>query len=174
MDPDITNFEYILESNDPDKDFEYFWMSLKEIINKLSNNILKNQINLTSNLLNSHKKKKEYTIIFYKINDFLKRNIHDIISVIIEKYIESSNNINIIDDIIFVINKWKKISPTFNSDLMEINLLKYVKLTNDNNSDVVKEIYNCIKSNNNNILLNYAIDNENVFLIDILRQNKVY
>jgi hypothetical protein len=171
MDLNIINFEYILESNDPDKEFEYFWLSLKKIINNQSNNTLINQIKIISDILNCHKVKNEYKMIFYKINDFLKKYISEIISTMLDKYIETSKNIIYINEILDIINRWKKISPNFNLDLMEINLLKYIKMINDNRSEIVIEIYNCMKNYDYITLLNYAINNDNVFLVDILKQH---
>ena len=58
-----------------DRDYEYFWLTLKGIIIILVSDAVKDNINTISNELNILQKHKEYSDIAVKINLFLNENI---------------------------------------------------------------------------------------------------
>jgi len=152
--------------NYPDKEFENFWLNLKDFINELPSREIINICNNLSNELNEHQKNKEYNIIFYKINDFLNKNIKKI-SVILILNFNSSKNLS--KKFIKLIKKWTFLSPKFNTDVIEYDLLRFSKKINTDN-DTFKNILEYINTNDLNKLFQYSLDSHNVYILDLLKK----
>jgi hypothetical protein len=152
--------------NYPDKEFEIFWLNLKDFINDLSSEEITNICNNLSNELNEHQKNKEYNIIFYKINDFLNKNIKKISVILI---LDFNNLKNSSKKFIKLIKKWTYLSPKFNTDVIEYDLLRFSKKINTDN-DTFKKILDYINTNDLNKLFQYSLDYHNVYILDLLKK----
>jgi hypothetical protein len=65
-------YQYILESNNPDKDIEYFWMSYIRTMEKYMHPQEKKYMLKLSATLNTLQKLKEYKNIITKIDNYMK------------------------------------------------------------------------------------------------------
>ena len=70
-------------SQNSDKDYEYFWMTLKDILLNFTNSELGKDMNIVSDILNTLKKNKKYSEISCYINKFILENIDEICSLLI-------------------------------------------------------------------------------------------
>jgi|688.fasta_scaffold90529_2 hypothetical protein len=152
--------------NYPDKEFENFWLNLKDFINELSSIEITIICNNLSNELNEHQKNKEYNIIFYKINDFLNKNIKKISVILISDF---NNSKNLSKKFIKLIKKWTQLLPKFNTDVIEYDLLRFSKKINTNN-DTFKKILDYINTNDLNKFFQYSLDSHNVYILDLLKK----
>lgn len=160
-------FEYILKSDNPDKDLEFFWLTFKLNIERIiKDKKLINQIYELSTELNAHQINKEFDTIFKKINEFLKKNLNQIIKTAILTAPLSDNRI-----LYKNISRWKNISPKFDNNSLEYNLLKIVK-NSEKNYDVIDAIRDYLSENTYdtlNILFETAISLKHAYLIEILK-----
>lgn len=180
-------YNYILENNKIDKDFEYFWCCLKEYINRLimnypnnSNSIViyNNKNKELSILLNKLQAQNNIIEIQYKIQQF----IYDIALLIIDQQLYSELNL-----ILTYIKRWNTIKNNkhkinfINKNINNKQILVIIKIFNillkKTNIDFYNKTINVINKlnddydNNNKILIQFAklsINNKKYGIITIL------
>lgn len=140
-----SDFQYILETNEPDKDLEYFWLTFKDsIINHVGE---KNKINIHkfSSTLNDLQKNKKYDDIHKKISKFMIANINIIIKYIIRTndYTVHLLNTNI--------KRWRKFDVLFDNMANENEFIQFssffekIQKKKSNHKDQADEIKKLIK-----------------------------
>ena len=127
----MANLYYIKNSNDADKNDEYFWLNIKELMLKFASDEINIEINKLSGELNLLQKEKDYQNINDKINIFLKKNINLLCISLFTKYLSDNENntralyisrfVNNLNKWI-IINKDRKIDLLFD-DKLTINLV---------------------------------------------------
>ena len=138
-------------SINPDREYEYFWLTLKTIMLKFSDKDLTEKIIILSEKLNKYQYDKDYDSILIHINLFLLDNIDLICKLIIY-----SKNRDIIYKFSCNLKKWffvlneHKINLTFNSyskfliDIIVLLLNKYIDDDNYNKYNIIIDIINDI------------------------------
>lgn len=110
---------YILQSDNPDKEYEYFWMVFKKSIETLVSPKMKAIIDEYSDVLNKMQKKKEYTKILEKIKEFIDEYL-DTVALYVIAYGSSVNFMRFKTNVY----RWKKIDTGDDvTDCLEINIV---------------------------------------------------
>jgi hypothetical protein len=166
----------ILLSNNPDKDYEFFWYSYKNLINKYLNTEEQKTISYISDKLNHYKTAQKYD----HIKDLISDIIFDFNNDYNYKILQTVNYM----DIIYLYNKltkWQKINKTtnlnnnmfyillsiankcalkYNKNVNYLNILKIIKLI-----DFTKDIQSTIFID----ILKISLENNFATIIDICK-----
>lgn len=153
LDPSISSIEFntekthnhILESNNPDKQMEYFWLTFKDSI--ISHIGEANRLKITnfSDKLNVLKENKKYEAIKEEISNYMKNNI----GVICEFIIKSKKFVAIMH-LHTNITRWKNIDESFQHYIENSVLVNFVFVLS---KMYKKQHTSCDK------VLNYVIEN---------------
>ena len=164
---------YILESENVDKEIEFFWYWFKEYIFRIHRNTQTNK----KYFLRSNKHKEELECISNNLNKFQKEKKYDEIQKNIKNYILSislfiiNNKFNCeLNLILTYIKRWNRITKNqfkINNNIQKNTWQKHVyicikileKYKNSKN-DIVKEIYS----------IDYDIENNKKLFIPIMKQ----
>lgn len=98
------NHDYLLKTNNPDKELEYFWLTFKSIIFSFLDNNQKKEINDLSDLLNALQKDEEYKEIEKNITKYITNHVENIGYVML-----SRNDSYKIHLLITNIKRWKNL-----------------------------------------------------------------
>ena len=135
----MDNHYHLLLTNNPDKYYEYFWISFKHSIYEDSSNYIKNEIDNYSNKMNNCQKQQKYDDILLCIEEFFSNNINRIIA---EIYLSNQLKLGLLRT---NIHRLIKIQPSFIIKSIEYDLL--IVITNMRN----KENYDKMDLINNQI-----------------------
>lgn len=95
------SYDYVLKSDNPDKEIEYFWLTFKNSIQPYVNKEERENITQISDRLNELQKSRQYN----KIETFISKYLHDICYSIL-----MTKNYTEIDHLKTNIKRWEKIS----------------------------------------------------------------
>ena len=170
----------ILSSDNPDKQYEYFWLTFKDaIIEHLPSDLKINIVNLSSTL-NQLQKEKKYDKIFELISNFMNTHIKEICH-----HILISKNYNAVWFLQINIRRWCRINEIFDTNTIDIKLcfilsncmkkdfnnieelfLKIIELVKLYNIPDVNRVY---ITNNIEDIFSFGIENKLTLLLDELR-----
>ena len=91
----MNNYIDLIYSNNPDKDYEIWWYSYKNLITKYLNPFELKEIQVLSSNLNSYKEKKEYDIILYNIYKYYSKYIYNYNNTYLDRILKSGNYFDI-------------------------------------------------------------------------------
>jgi hypothetical protein len=158
----------LLNTNNPDKDIEYFWITFKMCCKKIVNRTILNMIDKLSTDLNAYQQKKDFKSIYENIHLFITENINYIVcDTIINGDIEDAKNVHL------CIVRWKRVSPSFDLSTLEYDLLRIIKNLNEENDNIRTHIKYYIQDPSDIKLITLfelAIRERFVCLIDVLKK----
>lgn len=165
----------VQSSNNPDKDFEYFWLTLKNIVNKHGEIKSKTKINEKSKRFNELQKLKQYDIIKNEINEYIEENISCISKEILMKKTREG-----ISNLYTNLKRWCMYYLNL-ENIMEkcdyccgLNVLgKLIKKGHKCTNDMIEIYYKfCLTKNKYEVkqtyieIFNFALNNNLAFIID--------
>lgn len=157
-------YEYILDTNNPDKELEYFWVTFKNSIMSSLSNEEKNEIVELSNKLNDLQSEERY--------DEIEKYIKNHIELIGYRYIIENNGYKA-RHICVNLNRWKKLTgrKLFNNKNVFNKIIRiYNNIYLKNKTD---DHYNDIKL----LLAKYSTDKNIIHLEKIMNisiEHKIY
>lgn len=159
--------------NDPDYNIELFWYGFKQsMINFYNKQEYYEYINTWSDILNILKKDKKYDIIELKIREYMSLYAFDLIK---------NNRVSYYHDDILISNikRWNKISNTFNfsnsviySRIMIVFMI-YLEIKKMNNYDFLESLESIeknLENNNFDVFIIFALKNNKVKLLELLKK----
>ncbi len=162
----MNKFTNIINSNNPDKYMEYFWLLFKTICSYNINRKTRIEIESKSEILNEYQKSEDYIKIFEEIHNFINTNIN----IIIGDMIMNGKNVDL-ENLLRCIKLWKEIDTTFTPASLEFEILKIVKSINIDKIKIsVNKYLSTKKYDDLMVLFENAIEENHVFLIDILKK----
>lgn len=158
----------LLNTNNPDKDIEYFWLTFKLCCAKFVNRVMLIMIDKLSTELNMHQLNRDFKSIYEDIYLFMMDNINYIIC-------DAIVNCDTIcaKELYVCITRWKRLSPSFNFSTLEYDLLRIIKNLDDDNEKIRSKIQSYVQDPtdiNLLILFELAINEKCVCLIDVLKK----
>lgn len=179
---DISKYSYILDSKNPDKKIEYFWLTLKDCFVEYLNEKQKTKIKQLSKDLDTFQQLKEFNNIIYLITKFLETEfttiswtvIFNLDYTIVAYLLKNIKRWNLLNE---SITKYDKYSFAF------LNILRICEKKISENKNVYKKVPDYVKQvakfeleDNINeatdivyLLAEYAIKNNMVGIIDYIR-----
>lgn len=146
------DLEKLLATSNPDKHYEYFWMTFKTLIYKIVPADLQAIIDIYSSKLNALQKQKNYLEIVITISEFMTNNI---VPIIAHGFVHDSYNV--LRLIRINVRRWMAIDTSFSEDFLQ-NTIEYTLLLPvsnyinksdpriDNVCDYIKDYFkHCIK-----------------------------
>jgi hypothetical protein len=159
---------HILNTNNPDKDIEYFWITFKMCCKKIVNRAILIMFDKLSTDLNLYQQREDFKRIYEDIDLFITENINYIICDVINNGdIQDAKNVHL------CIMRWKRISPSFDLSTLEYDLLRIIKNLNEENDSIRTHIKNYIQDSSEIKLISLfelAIREKFVCLIDVLKK----
>jgi hypothetical protein len=158
--------------NDPDYNIELFWYGFKQsMINFYNKQEYYEHINMWSDILNILKKDKKYDIIELKIREYMSLYAFDLIK---------NNKVSYYHDDILISNikRWNKISTNynFNNNIVYSKILiifmMYLEIKKMNSYDFLESlepIENILENNNFDKFIIFALKNNKVKLLELLK-----
>jgi len=116
----MDNYYYLLLTNNPDKYYEYYWLSFKHSFYESSSVYIKNKIIYYSNIMNLLQKQQKYNDILLCITDFFSNNINRIIA---ETYLLNQGKFGLLKT---NIHRLIKFQPLFIVKSIEYHLLNVI------------------------------------------------
>jgi len=149
------SLESILNTNNIDKEYEFYWIIFKNNIIYLNSNEINNDVNKLSIILNKMQKNKEYNDIKINISNFLLTHLENMCNISL-----ISNNADNIYKVYNLTNSWIKIESDF--------LNKYNDyISNGNVKNIIS--YDLLIVMNNYIKNNYEMyDNTKNYVTQII------
>jgi hypothetical protein len=190
LDPTISSFEFgekvrssathdeVLNSNKPDKQIEYFWLTFKDSIVQYIGKQNAQNISTFSEALNILQKENQYDTIMLEISKYMKSNINTIC-----KFIIRSKQPAPILHLHTNITRWKNIDPSFQKVIDDSILIQFlfvlsriIKKGSDkhvNVLDFVIDTYTCGQLNviKRKELFEYAVKNNICSIVELLLPN---
>ena len=164
------NFNYLLNTTNKDRYYEYFWLTFKNDILDYINEELKVILHEKSYKLNNLQSKKKYNDIYNEIGDFMNYNINIIIDNCI-KYNNRYKSMHLIKNI----KRWINLKNDFKYIIEYENykLLSASRNTSKNYDYILGEYIKYLESNNMNYIDNifiFSIKNKYMNIIDIFKK----
>jgi len=136
----MDNYYYLLLTNNPDKYYEYYWLSFKQSIYDKSSTYIKKEFDTYSNNLNKLQKEKKFDDILLCIEEFLSCNI---VQIIAEVYLSNIFDLRLLKT---NIHRFMKFKPTFILKNIEYDILIVIaNMINRENYDKIDLIHNYIR-----------------------------
>jgi len=157
----MDNHYYLLLTNNPDKYYEYFWISFKQSIYDVSSEYIKKEFDICSNNLNKLQKEQKFDEILLCMEQFFFNNINQIIA---EIYLVNVYKLHLLKT---NIHRLMKFQPTFILNSFEYDILiNITNIINKENYDKIKIIMTTLSN-----YLQQCI-NFNKYQITCLSQNQ--
>lgn len=112
----------ILNSSNPDKNYEIFWLGMKDCVMKFADKEIIKEITNTTILLNEHQKNKNYNEIYNLIHHFFDLYSKKICLIAMQDSIMS------VWYTYLYLKRWKRLDDNFNTESLELSLFFQIGL----------------------------------------------